>query len=67
MRKLILACSILTLLAGSALPAGAAEPASAVKADPPQLAAFKHAIRKKYDMKEKVFAAHDAETILTRF
>jgi len=67
MRKLILACSILALLAGSAPPAAAAQPVSAVKADSPQLAAFKQVIRKKYDMKEKAFAAHDAETILTRF
>ena len=33
----------------------------------PALAAFKQAIRAKYDLKEKAFAAHDAETIVTRF
>ena len=32
-----------------------------------QLAAFKQAIRAKYDLKEKAFAAHDAETIVTKF
>jgi len=32
-----------------------------------QLAAFKEAIRAKYDLKERAFAAHDAETIVTRF
>jgi ketosteroid isomerase-like protein len=40
----------------------------AVAAPPDQeLAAFKQAIRAKYDLKEKAFAAHDAETIVTRF
>jgi len=33
----------------------------------PALAAFKQAIRAKYDLKEKAFAAHDAETIVTKF
>jgi len=32
-----------------------------------ELAAFKRAIRAKYDLKEKAFAAHDAETIVTKF
>lgn len=32
-----------------------------------ELEAFKAAIRAQYDMKEKAFAEHDAETILTRF
>ena len=36
-------------------------------ADNPQLAAFKKAIRAKYDLKERAFAAHDAETIVTKF
>jgi ketosteroid isomerase-like protein len=35
--------------------------------DSPQLAAFKQAIRAKYDLKEKAFAAHDADTIVTKF
>ena len=42
--------------------------AMAVAAAPDQeLAAFKQAIRAKYDLKERAFAAHDAETIVTRF
>lgn len=32
-----------------------------------ELAAFKQAIRAKYDLKEQAFAAHDAETIVTKF
>jgi len=36
-------------------------------ADSAQLAAFRRAIRAKYDLKERAFAAHDAETIVTRF
>jgi ketosteroid isomerase-like protein len=51
--------------------AGAPTSAAAAKAraskDSPQLAAFKRAIRAKYDLKEKAFAEHDAETIVTRF
>jgi ketosteroid isomerase-like protein len=33
----------------------------------PELEAFKKAIRAKYDLKERAFASHDAETIVTRF
>jgi len=36
-------------------------------ADDPKLAAFKQAIRAKYDLKERAYAAHDVETIVTRF
>jgi len=32
-----------------------------------ELAAFKQAIRAKYDLKERAFASHDAETIVTQF
>jgi ketosteroid isomerase-like protein len=35
--------------------------------DSTELAAFKQAIRAKYALKEKAFAAHDAETIVTKF
>jgi uncharacterized protein DUF4440 len=45
-------------------PAAAKQAASA---DSPELAAFKKAIRAKYDLKEKAFAHHDAETIVTQF
>jgi ketosteroid isomerase-like protein len=47
--------------ARSARLAAAAEPASA------ELTAFKRAIRAKYDLKERAFASHDAETIVTQF
>ncbi len=61
--------------AGSGLPLAAAvapvRTAAAAKqaASPegPELTAFKRAIRAKYDLKERAFAAHDAETIVTRF
>jgi|SRR5579872_879205 len=39
----------------------------AASIDSPELAAFKKAIRVKYDLKERAFAAHDAETIVTKF
>jgi ketosteroid isomerase-like protein len=51
------------ILAGLALLGSLA----AAGADSPELAAFKQAIRAKYDLKEKAFAAHDAQTIVTRF
>ena len=41
------------------VPAGAADDA--------ELAAFKQAIRAKYDMKEKAFRERDGETIVTKF
>jgi hypothetical protein len=56
---------------GSVLAANAPKTPTAAKqaasADSPELAAFKKAIRAKYDMKEKAFANHDAETIVTQF
>jgi hypothetical protein len=45
-------------------PDAARASASAASAE---LTAFKKAIRARYDLKEKAFAAHDAETIVTRF
>ena len=44
----------------------AASPAAPAPADA-ALAAFRRAIRAKYDLKERAFAAHDAETIVSRF
>ncbi len=79
MRNFILSLSLVSLLAltvhsrsvsaADAAPAAAAPAAAApaVAADSPELAAFKKVIRQKYDMKEKAFAAHDPEPILTRF
>jgi hypothetical protein len=51
----------------SAPPTSAAAAKEAASADSTELAAFKKAIRAKYDLKEKAFANHDAETILTKF
>jgi ketosteroid isomerase-like protein len=53
--------------ADHAMAAAPADSATTAPADSAELAAFKKAIRLKYDMKEKAFAAHDAQTILTRF
>ena len=51
--------------AGSSTEAGA-EPETAVSSEA-ELAAFKTAIRAKYDMKEQAFRDNDPEPILTRF
>ena len=48
-------------------PLNAAAARAAAAADSPALRAFRKAIRAQYDLKEKAFAAHDAETIVTRF
>jgi ketosteroid isomerase-like protein len=62
----ILLCSlvVLTGLAACAPPPPAEVPATS---SAEALAAFKAAIRAKYDMKEKAFAAHDPEPIVMRF
>jgi len=52
---------------GDAAPASVAQAAARQSAPSPELAAFKRAIRAKYDLKERSFAAHDAETIVTKF
>jgi ketosteroid isomerase-like protein len=54
-------------VAASSPPLTPAAAQSAVSPDAAQLAAFKKAIRRKYDLKERAFAAHDAETIVTQF
>ena len=71
MRHVILSLSLAAILAlaicsrsGAATPAAVA---GATGVDTPELAAFKAAIREKYDLKEKAFAAHDPEPILTKF
>jgi ketosteroid isomerase-like protein len=76
-RILSMTLGMVLALAGAAAqaaePAVAAVPASAAAArlaasrPGPQLAAFRKALRAKYDLKERAFAAHDAETIVTRF
>lgn len=65
---------ILTCLAGvesahaaEGVPKSAAAAQAAASADSPELQAFRKAIRAKYGQKEKAFAEHDAETIVTRF
>ena len=69
MRVSIVGMFLGALLCAAPMCAVAAEPASAAATAPDsaELAAFKQVIRAKYDMKEKAFAAHDAETILTKF
>ncbi len=49
-----------------AVPAGPT-PAAGPDSAAPELAAFKKAIRELYDLKERAWAAGDAETIVTRF
>ncbi|MBS0611742.1 MAG: nuclear transport factor 2 family protein [Proteobacteria bacterium] len=51
----------------AALPASAAAAHAAAAPDSPALRAFKRAIRAQYDLKERAFAAHDAQTIVTKF
>jgi hypothetical protein len=48
-------------------PTSAAAAKAAASPDTPELQAFRKAIRAKYALKEKAFAEHDAETIVTRF
>src|SRR5262245_24952707 len=48
-------------------PTSEAAAKAAASPDSPQLQAFKKAIRAKYAVKEKAFANHDAETIVTQF
>ena len=67
MHKPLAAMSLVLLLSALPCAAAPAESTPAVRAESPALIAFKKAIRAKYNMKEKAFAAHDAETILTRF
>lgn len=58
------------LLVGVAMTAGAGPAVTAAAgsaADSAELVAFKHTIRRLYDMKEKAWAAGDVETIVSRF
>ncbi len=59
-------CLLLTLVLALVACAGASTQLSGQSAEN-ELAAFKAAIRVKYDMKEAAFAANDVEPILTRF
>ena len=59
---------VLPLFAAAApLPASAAAAANASSPAGPELAAFRKAIRSKYDLKERAFAAHDPTPILEHF
>jgi ketosteroid isomerase-like protein len=70
---LLVSAAALLWMSGSlaAQPTGAPATAAAAKAaaspESPELAAFKTAIRARYAIKEKAFADHDAETIVTQF
>jgi hypothetical protein len=68
--QVLLLIAVLAAAAGQvqgAPPVTAAAAKAVASADSPQLRQFKAAIRAKYDLKEKAFAAHDAETIVTKF
>jgi hypothetical protein len=67
MRTLILILCFAVSMTGISTTLKAAEAQPSTSSDTAALTAFKKAIREKYDMKEKAFAAHDAETIVTRF
>jgi ketosteroid isomerase-like protein len=62
-----LCCSHPMNAAESAAPASAAAAKAAASPESPELQAFMKAIRAKYALKERAFAAHDAETIVTQF
>jgi ketosteroid isomerase-like protein len=51
----------------SGVPLSEAAAKAAASPQSPELAAFKKAIRARYAIKEKAFAEHDAETIVTQF
>ena len=54
-------------IAADPVPASAEAAKAATSSDSAELRAFKKAIGAKYALKEKAFAAHDAETIVTQF
>lgn len=51
----------------AATPSTAQAAKQSAPADSPELRAFQTAIRQKYQLKERAFAAHDAETIVSKF
>jgi len=64
----VLVCaSAVTLAADAPPPTSAVAAKAAASPDSPELQAFRKAIHAKYAVKEKAFAAHDAETIVTKF
>jgi len=64
---LCMAGALATAEPAQGVPASAAAAKAAASPDTPELAAFKKAIRARYAIKEKAFADHDAETIVTQF
>jgi ketosteroid isomerase-like protein len=64
---LIMAGALATAGPGQGVPASEAAAKSAASPASTELAAFKKAIRVRYAIKEKAFAEHDAETIVTQF
>ncbi len=63
----LLLCSAAAPAAPPPAPTSAAQARRQASADTPELRAFRKSIRALYDLKERAFAAHDAETIVTRF
>ena len=61
----LLAMSFHPAAAADRAPASAEAAKAAAASDSAELRAFKKAIGAKYALKEKAFAAHDAETIVT--
>lgn len=56
-----------TAAAAGAPPVTAGAARAAASRPSPELSAFRKAIRARYDLKERAFAAHDAEAIVTQF
>ncbi len=67
MRLVQVLAVLLVGVAMSAAPGSGVAGGGGSAADPAELAAFKQTIRRLYDMKEKAWAAGDAETIVSRF
>jgi ketosteroid isomerase-like protein len=63
----LLICGLSVAQAQDSAPESAAAAKAAASPDSAELQAFKKAIRAKYAVKEKAFAAHDADTIVTKF
>jgi uncharacterized protein (TIGR02246 family) len=66
-RRLALPAVVLGVALGFAPALAPGVAAAAAASDPPELASFKQEIRQLYDLKERAWAAGDAETIVTKF
>ncbi len=70
MRCLVVLALLMTLTLSTAeagTPGSAAAARAAASPETPELTAFRRAIRARYAIKERAFADHDAETIVTQF